>query len=82
MKMELLKDNPDNDLLHDLWKQSFNIRRLCIRELKIDEVLERFPGYRRSEIVSIVGCALIKVVVFVEGDTYIYIYIYRQLVYL
>ncbi|CAF1498990.1 unnamed protein product, partial [Didymodactylos carnosus] len=45
MKMELLKDDPDHDMLHNLWRQSFNIRRLCIRELTIYEILERFPGY-------------------------------------
>ncbi|CAF1586208.1 unnamed protein product, partial [Adineta steineri] len=51
MNMELLKDDPNNELLHDLWIQSFNIRRLCIRELDIVEILERFPGYRRSEMI-------------------------------
>ncbi|CAF4506679.1 unnamed protein product, partial [Rotaria magnacalcarata] len=50
MNMELLKDKPDNDTLNDLWTQSFNIRRLCIRELSIDEILERFPAYRRPEL--------------------------------
>ena len=54
MKRELLKDDPDNDLLHNLWKQSFSIRRLCIRELGIDEILERFPDYCRAEMVSII----------------------------
>ncbi|CAF4370439.1 unnamed protein product, partial [Adineta steineri] len=49
MNTELLKDDPNNDLLRDLWIQSFNIRRLCIRELDIVEILERFPGYRCSE---------------------------------
>ncbi|CAF2728490.1 unnamed protein product [Rotaria sp. Silwood2] len=51
MKMELLKDDPNNDLLHDLWRQSFNIRSLCIHELSIIEILERFPGYRRPEMI-------------------------------
>ncbi|CAF4580412.1 unnamed protein product [Rotaria socialis] len=51
MNMELLKDKPDNDTLNDLWAQSFNIRRLCIRELSIDEILERFPAYRRPELI-------------------------------
>ena len=51
MKMELRKDDPSNDLLHDLWRQSFNIRRLCIYELSIIEILERFPGYCRPDIV-------------------------------
>ncbi|CAM4827088.1 unnamed protein product, partial [Rotaria magnacalcarata] len=51
MNMELLKDKPDNDTLNDLWTQSFNIRRLCIRELSIDEILERFPAYRRPELI-------------------------------
>ncbi|CAF1163253.1 unnamed protein product [Adineta steineri] len=51
MNTELLKDDPNNDLLRDLWIQSFNIRRLCIRELDIVEILERFPGYRRSEMI-------------------------------
>ncbi|CAF1297573.1 unnamed protein product [Adineta steineri] len=51
MNMELLKDDPNNELLHDLWIQSFNIRRLCIRELDIVEILERFPGYRRLEMI-------------------------------
>ncbi|CAF4095449.1 unnamed protein product, partial [Rotaria sp. Silwood2] len=49
MKMELLKDDPNNDLLHDLWRQSFNIRSLCIHELSIIEILQHFPGYRRPE---------------------------------
>ncbi|CAF4292974.1 unnamed protein product [Rotaria sp. Silwood2] len=66
--MELLKDDPNNYLLHDLWKQSYNIRRLCIRELEIDEILERLPGYCRSEMVSIIDCTLIKVVFFVKVD--------------
>ncbi|CAF4064235.1 unnamed protein product [Rotaria sordida] len=47
--VELLKDDPNNVLFYDLWLQSFNIRRLCIRELTIIEVLERFPGYCRLE---------------------------------
>ncbi len=51
MKVELLKDNPDNNILHNLWQQSFNIRRLHVRELPIDELLERFPGYRRAVLV-------------------------------
>ena len=53
MKMELLKDDPNNDLLHGLWRQSFNVRWLCIHELSIIEILERFPGCRRPEIVRI-----------------------------
>jgi len=52
MKVELLKDNPDNNILHDIWRQSFNIRRLHVRQLPIDELLSRFPGYRRSDLVS------------------------------
>ncbi|CAF1935955.1 unnamed protein product, partial [Rotaria magnacalcarata] len=51
MNIELLKDNPDNDILNDLWGQSFNIRGLCVRELSIDEILERFPAYRRPELI-------------------------------
>ena len=54
MKIELLEDDPDNDLLHNVWKQSFSIRRLCIRELRINEILEHFPGYCRAEMVSII----------------------------
>ncbi|CAF1683485.1 unnamed protein product, partial [Rotaria magnacalcarata] len=50
MNIELLKDNPDNNILHNLWSQSFNIRRLHVRELTIDELLERFPGYRRADL--------------------------------
>lgn len=53
MKLELFKDDPDLDLCHNLWKKSFNIRRLCIRDLTVSEIIERFPGYRRSEMVSI-----------------------------
>ncbi|CAF3385370.1 unnamed protein product [Rotaria socialis] len=49
--MELLNDNPNKDLLHDLWRQTFNIRRLCIRELTITEILERFPGYSHPEMI-------------------------------
>ncbi|CAF4891347.1 unnamed protein product [Rotaria socialis] len=33
MNMELLKNNPDNDTLNDLWGQSFNIPRLYIHVL-------------------------------------------------
>ncbi len=51
MKIESGKDDIDINLFHDLWKKSFNIRRLCIRELEIEEVLERFPGYCRPEMV-------------------------------
>ncbi|CAF4021138.1 unnamed protein product [Rotaria sp. Silwood2] len=51
-KLELLKDNPDLDMFHNLWQQSFNIRRLCIRDLTATEILERFPGYRLSEMIS------------------------------
>lgn len=51
MKMELSKDCPDDDILQDLWRKSFNIRRLCVRELGIEEILERFPGYHRPEMV-------------------------------
>ncbi|CAF4733600.1 unnamed protein product, partial [Rotaria sp. Silwood2] len=49
MKLELLKDDPDLDIFHNLWQQSFNIRRLCIHDLIVTEILERFPGYRLSE---------------------------------
>lgn len=52
MKLELLKDDPDLNMFHNLWQQSFNIRRLCIRDLTIPEILERFPGYHFSEMVS------------------------------
>ena len=52
MKTELFKDNPDLDMVHNLWRKTFNIRRLCIRELTVPEILERFPGYRLSEMVS------------------------------
>ncbi|CAF4055395.1 unnamed protein product [Rotaria magnacalcarata] len=51
MKLELLEDDPDLDMLHNLWQQSFNIRRLCIRDLTVTEILERFPGYRLSEMI-------------------------------
>lgn len=51
MKIELLKDDPDHDILHNIWKQSFNIRRLHVRQLPIDELLNRFPGYRRLDLV-------------------------------
>ncbi|CAF1244530.1 unnamed protein product [Rotaria sordida] len=44
---QLLKDDPNNDMLHNSWRQSFNIRHLCVRELTIDEVLKRFTDYRR-----------------------------------
>ncbi len=53
MKIEFLKDDPDLDMLHNLWQQSFNIRRLCIRELTVTEILERFPGYRLPRMVSV-----------------------------
>ena len=51
MKIELLKDNPNTSILHNLWRQTFNIRRLHVRELPIGELLERFPGYRRADLV-------------------------------
>lgn len=51
MKIELLKDNSDDNILHDLWMESFNTRRLHVRELPIDELLEKFPGYRRADLV-------------------------------
>ncbi|CAF3060653.1 unnamed protein product [Rotaria sp. Silwood2] len=50
MKIELLKDDPDTDILHNIWRQSFNIRRLHVRQLPIDELLSRFPGYRRPDL--------------------------------
>lgn len=55
MKMELLKDNPDNNILDNLWRQSFNIRRLHVRELSTDELLERFPGYRCADLVRYIN---------------------------
>lgn len=60
MKVVLLKDDPDHDMLHNLWRQSFNIRRLCIRELTIDEILERFPGYRLPEMVRAINDNLLR----------------------
>ncbi|CAF1622806.1 unnamed protein product [Rotaria magnacalcarata] len=45
MEIELLKDNPDNNIFHNLWSQAFNIRRLHVSEL-----LERFPGYHRADL--------------------------------
>jgi hypothetical protein len=60
MKSELLKGNPDLDMLHSLWQQSFNICRLCIRELTVIEILERFPGYRLSELVGAIDNGLIS----------------------
>ncbi|CAF5056525.1 unnamed protein product, partial [Rotaria socialis] len=59
MNIELLKDNPDNDILNDLWGQSFNIRRLCVHELSIDEILERFPVYRCPELVRVIYTTLL-----------------------
>jgi hypothetical protein len=50
MKIEHLK----------LWRQSFNIRRLCIRELPIDEILNRFPGYHRPELVRLIDQNMIR----------------------
>ncbi|CAF4198282.1 unnamed protein product, partial [Rotaria sordida] len=38
-------------MLHNSWRQSFNIRHLCIRELTIDEVLKRFTDYRRPAMI-------------------------------
>mgnify|MGYP000754823183 CR=1 FL=1 len=61
MKAKLLKENPNHDALHDLWRQSFNIRRLCIRELSTDEILERFPGYRIPEMVSATSYELLRI---------------------
>lgn len=51
MKTELLKDNPDNNILRNLWRQSFNIRRLHVRELPIHELLQRYPGYCHADLV-------------------------------
>ncbi|CAF3847856.1 unnamed protein product, partial [Rotaria sp. Silwood1] len=50
MKIELRRDNPDNNVLHKLWRQSFNTRRLHVRELPIDQLLEQYPGYRRADL--------------------------------
>ena len=55
MKIELSKDDPDHNKLHDLWQQSFSIRRLCIRDLTIDEILERFPGYHIPAMVRVIN---------------------------
>lgn len=70
MKAELLKENPNHDALHDLWRQSFNIRRLCIRELSTDEILERFPGYRIPEMVSVTSYELLRIHFFTENNVY------------
>lgn len=51
MKNELLKDDPDNDILHQIWRRSFNIRRLHLRQLPINELLSRFPGYHQPDLV-------------------------------
>lgn len=61
MQSELLKEDFDLEKLHHLWQQSFNIRRLCVRELTVPELLERFPGYRISELVSVISNVLISV---------------------
>ena len=58
MKLEVLKNDPDLDMLHNLWQQSFNIRRLCVRELTITEIMERFPGYRLPALVSAIDNGL------------------------
>ena len=70
MKAELLKDNPDDDTLHDLWRQSFNIRRLCVCELSIDEILERFPGYCIPEMVRAKGYKLLRIL-FLQKIVYV-----------
>jgi hypothetical protein len=64
MKIESLKDDIDINLFYDHWRKSFNIRRLCIRELQIDEVLERFPGYRRPEMVRTIEHNQLKIIVY------------------
>lgn len=70
MKAELLKDNPDDNILHDIWRQSFNIRSLCVRELSIDEILERFPGYRIPEMVRTTGYKLLTIL-FLQKIVYV-----------
>ena len=61
MKLELLKNDPDLDMLHNLWQQSFNIRRLFLRELTITKILERFSGHRLSALVSAIDNGLTNV---------------------
>ncbi len=62
MKIELLKDDPNLDMLHNLW-------RWCVRELTVPEILERFPGYRLSEMVSAIDNSLLRMLS--ERDLYI-----------
>ncbi|CAF1348898.1 unnamed protein product [Rotaria sordida] len=50
MKIELRRDNPDNNVLHKLWRQSFNTRRIHVRELPIDQLLEQYPGYHSADL--------------------------------
>ncbi|CAF4207787.1 unnamed protein product, partial [Rotaria sordida] len=50
MKTELRRDNPDSNVLHKLWRQSFNTRRIHVRELPIDQLLEQHPGYPRADL--------------------------------
>ncbi len=68
MKSELAKDDVDINFFYDLWKKSFNIRRLCIRELEIAEVLERFPGYRHPEMVRIIEYNQLKMFFFIRAN--------------
>lgn len=53
MKLELIKNDVDMNRFRLLWTKTFNIRRLFIRESQINEILERFPGYHRPEMVKI-----------------------------
>ena len=68
MKMEMVKDNPDYDILNILWRKSYNIRRSCIRELAVTEVLERFPAYRLAQMVGFINNLLLKM--FSETNAY------------
>lgn len=68
MKAEILKNDPDLDMLRTLWLQSFNIRRLFIRELTVTEILEHFPGYCLPEMVSAVDNSLLQM--YLKRNTY------------
>lgn len=52
MKENLITGVCDLDSISDLWRKTIHSRRLYIRTHSVDEVLEKFPGYRLHSLVS------------------------------
>ncbi len=55
MKSQELRDNNqiDRDAQVRLWKETLHIRRKMIRDLSTSTILEEFPGYKDSFLVSV-----------------------------